>query len=679
MAPKLWSQLFTSSPSREMSGKFHADRGLGHGGGRGGGQGGNRRGDRGHGRGRDCGGGSGDSGGGRGGDCGGGDGGGGRGGDGGDGGGGDGGGGRGGDGGGGDGGGGRGGDGGREGGRGRGDGRGGGCGGDAGGSDHVTDNFSWQDFSSTQELREEAERREAMKIPTRVAKGSIFTPSESDVHHLLAAISKIERKEKTQVALQRLTPKDEDFEPRSSPTRQRWRLAKVLDSLANLSASKTNHEVIATALRVDHRARSIELIIASNANVPDPTVAHLQKIWETLQQISTLCHPLSPLAETPPQMAEGAQISDLCAKLIQHCLEFSFSRLQKRINKNFHHFSAIKLDNPDPEHLFIPVQENVEVLENIFTRYKGARFGKPPHDETEKWEELWSCLTMTKCAIDQFLDSGGFCGKDIAKAREFLGYESYLRKIVSLVNDIKVLVKLANSPQCKDLLTFGFKVIPVGGSGSEATSVLQSQENWEAVFEKALLFRNKREPFGGDDYVINEKKIKEDTEYMARDTNHTIKQNLVIHCEVRILLYIFKTENKKENADIPKAYIPEGYIPKAYTYIGVSKLSCRGCHAFFESFNLAHGTHFVTKGSHDKSYWPWQFPPSFPKRDKVLSNTYHFIARRWVGSYEGYMVRRVLLSPDSDAQSDSSGDYVPHLSKDPKATVKKLQNLIAKG
>ena len=547
-------------------------------------------------------------------------------------------------------------------------GRGGDRGSDRGGhgvSGHVPARSPWQDLPPPKELQEKAAREIAMKNRTRVVEGPIFTPSQSDVHDLLAAIAKIERKEQTHVASQRLTPKDDDHQPSSSPTRQNWRLSKVLDSLANLCVSEANHEVIATALRVDYRAGSIELIIASNTGVQDSTVAHLQEIWKTLEQMSTLCHKrhqLGPLEDTPPRTVEDTQVSNLYVKLVQLCLEFSFSRLQKRINKNFHRFSAIDVNNSDPEHPFQIVRKCVNVLEKIFTRDKGAMIGKPRHGDTETWAKLWDCLKSTKSAIDTFLDDGGFRGEDVAAAETFLGYESYLRKVESLTNDIKVLLKLANSPQCKHLFAFKFEVIPLRGQVAKAISVPRTPKDWETVFEKALLFRNGYKPEEVEKYVIDAEKIEEDTAYMAREA---IKRDLVIHCEVRILLHIFKTEN-----EIPG-------IPKAYTYIGVSKLSCRGCRAFFDSFNIAHGTRFVTKGSHNKSYWPWQFPQSFPKSDMVLSTTYQFIAQRWVGSYDGYMVRRSPLSPDSDPQSGTSGSYSPDLVPDPDAVINSFAKMMA--
>ena len=128
-------------------------------------------------------------------------------------------------------------------------------------------------------------------------------------------------------------------------------------------------------------------------------------------------------------------------------------------------------------------------------------------------------------------------------------------------------------------------------------------------------------------------------------------RDIVIHCEVRILLHIFNTENENENENSGTS--------KAYTYIGVSKLSCRGCQAFFESVNRVHKTRFVTKGSHSKAYGHWEFPESIPNNDMVLFYTYRLIAQRWVGFYDGYEVGHDPLAPDSDAQSGTSGSFTP--------------------
>ena len=486
-----------------------------------------------------------------------------------------------------------------------------------------------------------------MNKPTRVATGPDFTPSPSDAQNLLAAIAKIEKKVRIQVAPQFLTPNDKRNEPYFSPTRQNWRLSKVLDSLANLCVFEPDHEVIATALRVDDNAGSVELIIASNTDVQDFTVTHLQEIWKTLQQISILCHeryPRGPLQDTPHRIPEDRDVEKLSAKLARLCLEFSFGRLQKRVNRKFDRFSAIKIDDSDLPHHFQIVRDHVNVLEKRFTRYEGAKIGKPHHSDEKNWERLWKRLRLTERAIDRFLCDGGFRPEDMAAAQNFLSYQSYLRKIGSLTDDIEVLAKLAHSPQCQQLFTFNFTVTALAGQLSQADSVPQAPGDWEDVFERALLFRNDQ-GLEEEDYVIDIEQMEKDTKYMAEEM---IGPDLVIHCELRILLDIFETETEPKNHG----------IPKAYTYIGVSKLSCRGCHAFFQAFNKVHKTHFVTKGSHNKSYWPWQFPQSCPESDKVLSRTYGFIAQRWVTSYDGYTKQYAPLASDSVPQSVVSGSYI---------------------
>src|SRR2546430_16722259 len=104
-------------------------------------------------------------------------------------------------------------------------------------------------------------------------------------------------------------------------------------------------------------------------------------------------------------------------------------------------------------------------------------------------------------------------------------------------------------PNAKTSLHSKFTVMPLREQSSKATSVPQTAKDWETVFEKALLFRNRYKLGEREKYVINVEKIEEDTADIAKGT---IKANLDIHSEVKILLYIFKTEN--ENPSIPKAY-----------------------------------------------------------------------------------------------------------------------------
>jgi len=473
----------------------------------------------------------------------------------------------------------------------------------------------------------------------REVEGPMFAPELSDVHDLIAAISKIEKKELSHVAISdHRTQKDDEHQPDFSPTRENWRLSKVLDSIANLCVSETKHEVIATALRVHDKAKMIELIIASNDTVKPSTEAHLRRMWTLLKKISDQCH--SGREVNPLQKTEKFRLHNFpsCIQFRQLCLEFSFSKLQKRINEKFSRFSAISTRNMSESHPFQTVQIRVNTIEEAFTRENNPTIGKPDHNDVKGWKDLWTCLVAAKNANDKFLGAGGFTN-DMERVKNFPEYESYLRKIESFVNDIHVLLQAANSPQCRHLFTYEFNVKALAKEASEAHSVPETAEQWETVLEKALLFRNINKNDGQGNFLIDIKKVKKDTAYMA---SGEITRNLIVHCEVKILTDIFENETEITGT------------PKAYTYVGVSKLSCLGCQALFRAFNAKHGTKFTTKGSHSKSYWPWQFPPqTFATNHEILSLAYRFIANHWVESYTGYTVKRSHLGQDSDAQSTS--------------------------
>jgi len=132
--------------------------------------------------------------------------------------------------------------------------------------------------------------------------------------------------------------------------------------------------------------------------------------------------------------------------------------------------------------------------------------------------------------------------------------------------------------------------------------------------------------------------IERDTAYMA---GSPINPDPVVHyCEVKLLWEIFRAEQKDQR------------LPKAYTYPGVSKLSCYGCASFIGGFNKVHKTRFMTRGSHGKSYYPWQFPSgNFSKRDELIEATYKLISDSWVDSYSGYRPKLISLHTDSTAQS----------------------------
>jgi len=223
------------------------------------------------------------------------------------------------------------------------------------------------------------------------------------------------------------------------------------------------------------------------------------------------------------------------AKFQQLCLEFSFAKLQKRINEKFSRFSAINIDNMDESHPFQLVRMRINTIENRFTREENPIVEKPDHDNEKEWKLLWTSLVSAKIAIDRFLNAGGFHSEDINRAKNFFEYKSYLRQIESFANDIHVLLKAANSPQCKHLFTFKFEIRALAEQTWRTDNVPQTSEQWETVLEKALTLRNFYKGDGQKDLVIDIRKVREDTADMAKQA---IMQKLVVHCEVKILTHL---------------------------------------------------------------------------------------------------------------------------------------------
>jgi hypothetical protein len=159
--------------------------------------------------------------------------------------------------------------------------------------------------------------------------GSVRT---SDIHNLVAAMSKLQYQIRTHVPLKGETRnmiRSTENSPIDSPSRA----AQFLDSLAALLVSKPQGEVIATALRIDGRARPSKSLLRGN-EVPAATIVHIREIWELLQKISKRSHFPNPRPtdESPEhEKIKYDQFQELLKTLGRRCVRFSFSILQKRV------------------------------------------------------------------------------------------------------------------------------------------------------------------------------------------------------------------------------------------------------------------------------------------------------------------------------------------------------------
>ncbi|OJD11812.1 hypothetical protein AJ78_07494, partial [Emergomyces pasteurianus Ep9510] len=205
------------------------------------------------------------------------------------------------------------------------------------------------DVSPQVERAIEQRQQEDLRLPKPFEKPG----TASDIQNLIAAIGKLEKRDRAQLPSNRYSLDTKEIVPLSSPTRVPGRLTKLLDSLAGLLVSNANHEVIATALRVDATAEKITINISSNTAVTTATCEHAKWIWTALSDISSRYHELYPASSeepTPTYKIKNKEVRNLVFKFRTRCLQFNFAKIQKRVNRKFSLFKRLDLTEFDKDH-----------------------------------------------------------------------------------------------------------------------------------------------------------------------------------------------------------------------------------------------------------------------------------------------------------------------------------------
>ncbi|KAL1846524.1 hypothetical protein Plec18170_009103 [Paecilomyces lecythidis] len=530
---------------------------------------------------------------------------------------------------------------------------------------HPSPTVDMAEFPRQQDLIEVVRDLEAgMADDTRKPTLPPPRPTPEGISELLAAIFKLEKRDRLQVEPSRREGNPLTI-PSHSPIEPSKRVAEVLDSLASLSVCQPKHEVIAVALRLDPKARSVEFIVSGNSEIPSYTLNHMNYMWSSMKALSDFMYAERPpnlQDKSPNEMIKDPAFQAIVAEFNHRCLAFSFARLQQKVNGKFGQFMTIPTTGLAPDHPFISLRQSLSYLERLFTRKEGAAYGKPHHDDSRNWKYLYTCLRTFSQSSAQFLHGGGFQGNDKRRSLGFPKLHSYLQKIASIFNNIEILLKAAISPRCRDILTCRPKFTPLPKLSGKLPHIAGNSRDWERVLEESLAYYNKYlDVTNTTNQVLDMKVIKPDAAYMAREA---VSKDVIVHCETKLLASIERAQNERAN------------IPKAFTYIGVSKLSCNGCACFFAAYNRVHDTTWMTKGGHGKSYYPWMFPPVLPGRDQVLASTYSIVVGRWVNSYRGYRHQFVPLVADSTAQSSRSVPATGYYDEQSPAQMQEMEEIM---
>ena len=404
-------------------------------------------------------------------------------------------------------------------------------------------------------------------------------------------------------------------------------MSRILDSIANISISQACSEVFAVA--VQETKTDTKLIVASNSIVPASTITHLTNVWKTLNHLSkdykdyndVPDDSASPKRPATKDLTNPAQMR--VWSLRRMILQFGYQKWRKRALKNYTKFTTV--DREDAKELALePIIQALERMKPLLV------LDDIPDD---CWDTIWAVLEHIRLLFDPISDN---IKRHENKLRTPFPLLRYLSKIVSVIKDIKILTKAANSPRMRYLFSRDFQVIALKGSGDIKFNLPKSQAGWTQLVQNTLRCRNETAKAKGEvSFQLNQNTVQQ---HIAQMCKTPLRSTNYVHCELNIVNHILQSSE-----------------PGFLNYIGVSKLCCRGCSQCIEAVNHVLGSRFKTKGTHQKFYYPWRFP-TLPEANFVAARMRNTMCFLFGQMYEGFCPKTQPCLSDSEAAVLSSTD-----------------------
>jgi len=415
-----------------------------------------------------------------------------------------------------------------------------------------------------------------------------------DVNALVALASTIPRRQNPTLS-------------RHDPEVHEDRLNVILDAIASICVSQAKGEVYSTAIELvpgPGPAGEVRLFIAGNVDVPEAVGKHVQELWMILKNIARDCH--GAWKSQNPKDTEDLEslTNDFMHKIYNHSFPKFAARVQKRWDQYLEFWGVMRTE--------IILGENIpcEILPLFCLRKIGdlmwdteqrkATIGNVDlsqiiqlvHDmrnllarDPGVYERLCVKVVAHGGKIFISLSTGSLTLEIKEHNQQFtdtlntgpnLPLTRYLDKIVSLHVNADVLIRYA----CSRLRTHftNKKLVLVIVPNTPYTGILPTtREQWVECLQKALSHTN---------YEASSVALVDGTQGMDE------RYELRIHCEVALTLYL--REHCKG--------------PQKNKYLGCSELSCMACYCFLQGIRETTGINFMTKGCHQKWYFPWGFP-----------------------------------------------------------------------
>lgn len=177
--------------------------------------------------------------------------------------------------------------------------------------------------------------------------------------------------------------------------------------------------------------------------------------------------------------------------------------------------------------------------------------------------------------------------------------------------------------QCRRLSPLFFKtstIVPVRPYGvAETTPLPVTQNDWLDLIAK--IYKAK----GGRMKEIGENAS--DADRIMHQVNQFNKPR--VHCECSLVSFLSQHGDHK--------YPPESMSTRirAFSYIGVSKQSCKACHLWLQAYNETQQAPYFTRGAHHKWYGAWAVP-AWSKQHTALRKKFNDLV---LEEYFSYAIR----------------------------------------
>ncbi len=205
-----------------------------------------------------------------------------------------------------------------------------------------------------------------------------------------------------------------------------------------------------------------------------------------------------------------------------------------------------------------------------------------------------------------------------------------LEKLVSFHRRIATIIRFASSPRMRQTFFSGELKITVAQCSRPAPQKWPSDEQeWQSIIS-AILEKHGLERITNHKAKYDEQKIIKTVAGFGEATT--------VHCECALV-----------------SSLESSGPPNVFSYVGISKLSCKPCHNWLKAYNYVTGNKFRTRGSHDKFYRGWAMPALVyhDNQAKVDALFLSFIEEEFCQKFCDKNIARTGRASDSSASSET--------------------------